>query len=86
MTFRPTVRMAALEKEVVALRKRVQELEHLDGRLAVLEEVMRQQQRGETPSQVCTCAKHGYEFVTQQVYSCETCGLVGHKGCCEICA
>ena len=47
------------------------------------------QQRPAQPApqrQLCTFATHGVDYITQKWYHCETCGLVGQHGCCEICA
>src|SRR5688572_10830859 len=33
---------------------------------------------------VCTYKHTGSNFVRQRWYECRTCGLVEHKGCCEV--
>jgi hypothetical protein len=35
---------------------------------------------------VCTYAEHGSSYFLQRWYHCNTCGLVGSLGCCQVCA
>lgn len=34
---------------------------------------------------ICRYARSGGEFVEQHWYNCNTCGLIGDKGCCAVC-
>lgn len=39
-----------------------------------------------TVKPLCTFALHGDHYIHQKWYHCNTCGLTGNLGCCEICA
>ena len=38
------------------------------------------------PQALCTFAKHGRSYITQRLYQCATCNLMGDLCCCEACA
>lgn len=65
-------------------------LECLVERLSTTLQELVQQRNGGTglcsQGQLCTFGTYGAEFIAQKWYNCETCGLVGELGCCEICA
>jgi len=36
--------------------------------------------------ELCTYKLYGKEYISQDVYACVTCGLIGNSGCCSACA